>query len=103
MFLRLSVILSTGEVSAPVHTGIHPAAGQTIPVQTTPGQTPPPWADNPPGQTPPWADTLPGQTHPRADPPGQTHPLTHPLPPGQTATAADGTHSTEMHSCLVLL
>ena len=31
---------------------------------------------------------------PRADNPRQTHP-----PPGQTATAADGTHPTGMHSC----
>ena len=41
MFLHLSVILSTGGMSASVHAGIHP-----------------PW------QTPPWADT-----HPRADTP----------------------------------
>ena len=54
MFLHLSVILSTGGVSAPVHAGIHP----------------------PPKQTPQEADT-----------------------PQQTATAADGTHPTGMHSC----
>ena len=43
----------------------------------------PPWQtpqeDTPIGQTLPWADT--------------------PPPPNQTATAADGTHPTGMHSC----
>ena len=54
----------------------------------TPRQTPPP----PPRQTP-YADT-PRQT------PRQTPPKTDtPLPPQQTATAADGTHPTGMYSC----
>ena len=43
---------------------------------------------------PPWKDTPLGQTHPQGDTPsGQT-----PLSPG-TATSADGTHPTGMHSC----
>ena len=41
------------------------------------------------------ADTPWEQTPPRADPPGRGH-----LPPRETATAADGTHPTGMHSCL---
>ena len=48
-------------------------------------------------QIPPWADT-PGQIPP---PPGRHLPRQTPAPPQQTATAADGTHSTGMHSCLV--
>ena len=49
--------------------------------------TDPPGADTPPEQTPPpGADTHPEQT-PRAD------------PPRETATAADGTHPTGIHSC----
>ena len=66
----MTIQRSTGRVSALVHAGIHP-----------PGRHPPP------GQTPP----------PRADTPlpqGRPH-----LPPRQTATAADGTHPTGMHSC----
>ena len=73
MFLHLSVILSTGG-SAPVHPGIH----------HLPEQNPLPGADNPLGaDTPSGADTLQEQTSPRE----------------QTATAADGTHPTGMHSC----
>ena len=56
--------------------------GGDIPACT--GQAPP--GRHPPGQTPP------GQTPPQADTPGQT--------PTPTATAADGTHPTGMHSCL---
>ena len=49
MFLHLSVILSTGGVSAPVHAGMHT-----------------------PRQIPPWADTPPRQTHPPGrHPPGR--------------------------------
>ena len=75
--------------------GRHPP-GQTPPRQKPPGQKPPradtPWADPPPEQIPPWADT------PWADTPRQTPPWADP-PVWQTATAADGTHSTGMHSC----
>ena len=78
----------------------------------------------PPRQTPSLGSHCPRQTHLRADLPRQTHtPGRHPLgrhappwadtplppgrhpsgqpSPGQTATAADGTHPTGMHSCLV--
>ena len=99
MLSHLSVILFTGGVS-----GRHPSK-----------QTP--WVDTPtptnlhkyplgrhhhhPAQTPPWVDTPP-QTPPRQTPwvntPGQT-----PDPPPETATAADGTHPTGMHSCYSLL
>ena len=48
---------------------------------------------HPPGQTPP-EQTPPLYRHPRADTP--------PHPPGQMATAADGTHPTGMHSCYQL-
>ena len=92
----------------------------------TPRQTPPTWADTPeadtpPGQTPPsgqispsrhipFADTPLGRHTPFVDTPYADTPLgrhTH-LPPGrtspsqQTATAADGTHHTGMHSCFLL-
>ena len=40
-------------------------------------------------------DTPPGQTPPARHPPGQPHPQ-------QTATAADGTHPTGMHSCYII-
>ena len=53
------------------------------------------WADTPQAHTPPfWADTAAGR-----QPPGR-HPLAR--PPHDTATAADGTHSTGMHSCWYL-
>ena len=64
------------------------------PRQTAPGQTPPGThtpQQTPPGQTPPWADT------PQADPWADTPP-----PAPQTATAADGTHPTGVHSCFFL-
>ena len=64
------------------------------------------WNTTPPEQTPP----RPGTPRSRHPPPGSRHPLprlgtssglgTHP-PPGsrQTATVADGTHHTGLHSC----
>ena len=78
MFWRLSIILSTGGVSASVQT--------------------PPWADiplgrYPPWQTPHWTDTR-QTTPPRQKPP--------PLADTPQATAADGTHPTGMHSCFLL-
>ena len=114
MFLHLSVILSTGGMSAPVHAGIH-APRQTPPLgrhplgnQTPPGkQTPHLEADTPMGsrhppgkqrpscprkQTPPEADTPRGSRH---SPGKQTPPTTH----RTTTTAADDTHPTGMHSC----
>ena len=63
--------------------------GADTPSANTPRQTPPrqapPWADTPSGQTPPWANT----------------PLWADISPKQTATAAEGTHPTGMHSCSV--
>ena len=54
------------------------------------------------------ADTLPGRALPRADTPRQTPPWTdtrmgRPPPPYQTATAADFTHPTGMHSCFFMV
>ena len=46
------------------------------------------------GYHPPLEQTPPEQTPPRADTPRSRH------LPGETATAADGTHPTGMHSCL---
>ena len=48
----------------------------------------------------------PEQTPPGADPPGTRHPppeQTPPPPGAETATAADGTHPTGMHSCCILV
>ena len=41
--------------------------------------------------------------HPPADPPSGRPPLVRHPPPQQTATAADGTHPTGMHSCINLV
>ena len=114
MFSQASVILFTGGGDTP----------QTdTPWADTPFARHPP-ADTPLGR-PPWADT-PRQTCPRQPPPGQTPlrqtpqadtpqadtpspgqtPLkadTPPPIPQQTATAADSTHPTRMHSCYTLL
>ena len=62
-----------------LHLSQHACTGADTPLGRSPGQTPPV------GRHP----------HPRADTPtpGQTSPLQ------QTATAADGTHPTGMHSC----
>ena len=52
---------------------------------------------------PPWADTLLGR-HPPGQTPWEEHLGRHLSPPSPvTATAADGTHSTGMHSCSQLL
>ena len=78
--------------------GYTPRQTPTHPTDTPPGQTPPPCRhcprQTPPDQTPP-SQTSPGQT----PPPGRHPPLGR-HPPQQTATAADGTHPTGMHSCL---
>ena len=48
----------------------------------------------------PWEQTPPRSRHPPWE---QTSPRSrHPPPPGETATAADGTHPTGMHSCFVI-
>ena len=89
MFLHLSVSHSVHRGSASVHAGI-----------------PPPRSRHPSGADTPWEQTPPEQTHPSPPPPGSIHPpeqippleQTHP-PRAETATAADGTHPTGMHSC----
>ena len=84
IFLHLSLILFTG-VSASVHAGIPP------PGLGTPREQSPPGADTPWEQTPPRSRT----------PAGAGSPRTRHHPPGaETATAADGTHPTGMHSCI---
>ena len=92
----------------------HPL-GQTLLWQTPPGQTPL-WADTPGHKSPwadtPWADTRTRQTSPTGQtpplgrhPPGRHPPWPDNPPPAdnplQTATAADGTHLTGMHSCFI--
>ena len=91
-YVFTGVCLSTRGVgvSASVHAGIplpksrHPQEADTPPRADTPQkQTPPPRADTPQKQTP---------TKSR-------HPPKEADPPRDTATAADGTHPTGMHSC----
>ena len=91
--------------------GYHTPRDQTPPEQTplpeqthTPREQRPPRSRHPPGadtpleQTLPWEQTPPEQTPPRDRPPRVE--TTPPTPyPQQTATVADGTHPTEMHSC----
>ena len=94
MFSQLSI-------SHPIH------RGEGVPPGRHPRADTHPWADTPkadtPWQTPPPRQTPPGQTHtPGQTPPGQTPPGRHPPgrhSPRQTATAADDTHPTGMHSC----
>ena len=87
MFSQASVILFMGVADTPWAETPHPLA------------EPPPWTD-PPEQTPLWADTS-RKTAPWTDTPWADTPLgRHPYPPrAKTATAADGTHPTGMHSC----
>ena len=73
---------------------------------TPPRSRHPPGADTPQADTP-QADTPQEQTLPRADTPWKQTPLEqtppgadHP-PPRDTVTAADGTHPTGIHSCVV--
>ena len=82
MFSQVSVILFTGAMCIPECTGGDTPRADTPP----PGRHLPP--DTPSGQTPPWQTPL-----PPADTPWQTPTLS------PTATAADGTHPTGMHSC----
>ena len=77
IFSQASVILSTGEVSAWVHAGIHHPRADTSPE-----------ADTPLGRHSPSGRHPLGRHHP----PEQT-------PPQQMATAEDGAHPTGMHSC----
>ena len=95
-FLHLSVSNSVHRGCLPqCMLGYHPPGPGTPPEQTPPEQTPPeqtpPRARHPLGQAPP------GTRHPPS--PGTRHP---PPPRQQTATVADGTHPTGMHSCCLL-
>ena len=82
----------------------HPPPEQTPHGADTPPQSRPPGSTLPPEQTPPQQQTPPGSRYPpeQIPPPGSRHPprSRHPPPPRETATAADGTHSTGMHSCI---
>ena len=75
-------------VSASVHGGIHPLGADT------------PWSRHPQGQMPPGSRCPPGADTPqsRQFPLEQTPPRSR-HPPRKTATAADVTHPTGMHSC----
>ena len=91
MFLHLSVILSTGGgICLSACWDTTPPQDQAPGTRYTPlGPGPPDQAPPPRGQVPLGPDTPPDQTPP---------------PPGaETATAADGTHPTGMHSCFILL
>ena len=70
--------LRKGDVFTPVYQSFCSQGSRWVPAPVHAG-THPHWAGTPPAQTPPRADTLP---HPQ-----------------QTATAADGTHPTGMHTC----
>ena len=79
----------------PVCDSVHMGGCMAVtPRQTPPGRRPP--RQTPPSKTPSLADTpLPGHTpSPWADTPLGRQP-----PPPETATVADGTHPTGMHSC----
>ena len=96
----LSVILFTG-VCVPAPSGgylpTHPPRQVHTPY---PGYTPQgytPQAGTPPGRYTPQAGTPLRQVHPRQVPPLRAG--TPPPSPQQTATVADGTHPTGMHSC----
>ena len=77
---RGKVIFSQACVKNSVRGGVHPVA------------------DTPPGRHPPRADTPQTNTPSRQTPSQADTPLGR-HPPRQTATAADGTHPTGMHSC----
>ena len=126
MFLQASVCPRGRGVglSASVHAGIpHPPGADTPWQQTPPGSRHPP-EQTPLEQTPPGADTPHGadtprsrhpptaDTHPpgsKQPPPGadttpeQTPPEQTPPHPRDTVTAADGTHHTGMHSCVMTI
>ena len=104
-YVFTGVCLSTRGVSDSVHAGIPHPLPQS---RHLPGSRPP-WSRHPPSradtpqeqeQTPPLEQTPPDQTHPLREqtPPGADTPP-GPDTPRDTATAADGTHPTGMHSC----
>ena len=98
----------------------HPQRGEGVSASVHDGISPPSWSRHPPRADTPWSRHSPDQTPPRAESPGadpppkQTHPPPPrgdppradtpqeqtPPPPLETATAADGTHPTGMHTCV---
>ena len=108
MFSHLSVILFTGG-SASVHAGICPPRRRHPPDQAPCWeQTPPQDQTHPPGADPPPREQTPPRSRhpPGGDPPGTRHPSPDQALPGpgtpspwQTATVADGTYPTGIHSC----
>ena len=116
MFLQASVCPQGVGVSASVHPGSTPLPREQTPHSRhsqradPPGSRHPSRSRHPPGtdtpspqeQTPPWEQTPPGADTPLGtDTPQSRHPPGS-RPPPDTATAADGTHPTGMHSCLVI-
>ena len=85
----------TPRADTPLHR--HPQSrhplGADIPRSRHPPGADIPQSRHPPKQTPPGADP-PADTLQQTPPPGANTP-----PPGETATAADCTHPTGMHSC----
>ena len=80
----------------------HPPEADTPGKQTPPGSRHPLGADTPWNRHPLEADTPWKQTPPRADTPQSRHPPEADTPLDETATAADYTHPTGMHSCFDL-
>ena len=89
LFSQASVILFTGGVCIPACTVADTLRADTPLGQTSQGRHPP--GRHPPGQRHPPGRHPPGRHPPGRHPPRQT--------PQQTATAADSTHPTGMHSC----
>ena len=105
MFLHLSVILFTESWSASVHAGIPPPRDQAHTHTQTPGPTLPRTRHHPRTSHPPGPGTAGTRNHPLTSldqaAPGPGTPPGLGTPPGEkTATAADGTHHTGMHSCV---
>ena len=77
-----------------------PPRADTPGADTPPEQTPPLGAD-PQMQTPPRSDTPGADTPPEQTPPWEQTPWEQTPPCRETATVADGTHPTGMHSCCI--
>ena len=88
MFLHVSVILLTGEgeVSAPLHAGIHPHSRNQRQVPSDQRQAPPP---------PDQRQAPPG---PEAGTPPSRHPLPSAVHAGRYGQQESGTHPTRMQS-----
>ena len=97
-FLHLSVSNSVHRGCLPqCMLGYHPPGPGTPPPQSRHPQSRPPRSRPLQGPGTPWARHPPGPG--TLPPPG---PGTRPPPRQQTATVADGTHPTGMHSCCLL-